>query len=213
MGQRFIQLLDGHPFFSVDVVAASGRSAGNKYGEIVNWGLTETMPGYVTDQTIEQIEPNVLKTAGIELVFSALPAEIAKDVEPLLAENGYKIFSNASAFRMAENVPLLIADINPEHLGLVETQKAIKPGHGYIVTNPNCSVSGLATALKPIATKFGIKDVNVTTYQALSGAGYPGVPSLDIVGNVVPFIPDEEVKVEEECQKILGRLHNDNIEP
>jgi aspartate-semialdehyde dehydrogenase len=210
VGQRFIQLLDGHPWFSLNVVAASGKSEGKKYKDIVKWGLTEEMPEYVCDKTLMPIDSRVLKKEGVELVFSALPADIAKKIEIDLASDGFYVFSNASAYRMARNVPILIADINPEHLALIKNQKKVR--EGYIVTNPNCSVAGLATGLKPINNQFGIKSVSVTTYQALSGAGYPGVPAMDTTGNILPFINGEEEKVELECKKILGKLTDDGIE-
>lgn len=210
VGQRFVQLLEGHPWFSIDIVAASDRSAGNKYHEVVKWGLIEKLPKYVHDKIIEPIDSEVFKKEGIELIFSALPSDIAKNTELELAKHGFNVFSNASAYRMARNVPLLIADINPKHLGLVEQQK--KARQGYIVTNPNCSVTGLATALKPIYDDFTINSVNVTTYQAISGAGYPGVPAAEINANILPYIAGEEEKVELECKKILGNLSTDGIE-
>lgn len=210
VGQRFIQLLDNHPWFSLDIVSASGKSEGKKYREAVSWGLTEQMPEYVRNRIITAMEPEVFKSAEVDLIFSALPAEVAKDIELNLAAEGFAVFSNASAYRMARNVPLLIADINPEHLALVKNQKQARPG--YIVTNPNCSVAGLATALKPIADEFGIQTVTVTTYQALSGAGYPGVPAVDINANILPYIPGEEDKVEIECKKILGKITSEGIE-
>lgn len=210
VGQRFVQLLEGHPWFRLDIVTASGKSAGNNYGDVVNWSLDEEMPEGVREKKIEQIDAATFENEGIELIFSALPADIAKDVELNLASKGFKVFSNAGAYRMAQDVPLLVADINIEHLALVDHQKT-RPG--YIVTNPNCTVTGLATGLKPLHHEFGVKSAVVTTYQALSGAGYPGVPSLDIVGNIIPYIPNEEEKIEEECIKILGKLTDKGIEP
>jgi len=213
VGQRFIQLLADHPWFNLDYLAASSRSAGKSYSDAVSWGLIENMPESICAMPVNEISIDAMKAENIDLVFSALPTETANKVEAELAANGFKIFSNASANRMKEYVPLLIADINPKHLSLVEIQKKSKPGHGYIVTNPNCSVTGLATALKPITDSFGIESVTVSTYQALSGAGYPGVPAIDIEGNVLPYIPNEEDKVETECRKILGNISNDKISP
>jgi aspartate-semialdehyde dehydrogenase len=210
VGQRFVHLLDGHPWFDLEVIAASGKSAGNIYKDMVNWTLEEKMPKKIGEKKIEQIDAKTFKKEGVELIFSALPADIAKNVELELATNGLYVFSNASAYRMQKDVPLLIADVNPDHLALVEGQR--KTRSGYVVTNPNCTVTGLATGLKPLAHEFGVKSVIVTTYQALSGAGYPGVASLDIIGNIVPYIPNEEEKVEEECKKILGNLKDDMIE-
>lgn len=211
VGQRFVQLLEGHPWFELGVIAASGKSAGNRYKDTVNWGLKEKMPEDIGEKNIEEINSQTFKDEGVELVFSALPSDVAKEAEMNLASNGFHVFSNASAYRMDKAVPLLIADVNGDHLGLVEHQKKVIDG--YIVTNPNCTVTGLATGLKPLDRKFGVKNVVVTTYQALSGAGYPGVPSMDIIGNIIPYIPNEEEKVEEECKKILGKLSNEGVEP
>jgi aspartate-semialdehyde dehydrogenase len=204
-------MLSGHPWFDLEVLAASGKSAGSIYRDAVNWKLLDKMPEEFGEKKIVEIDSQVLKDEGIDLVFSALPADVAREVEINLAKDGFKVFSNASAYRMHKTVPLLIADVNGEHIALVEEQKKSMPG--YIVTNPNCSVTGLATALGPLNTNFGLKSCIVSTYQALSGAGYPGVPSLDIAGNVLPYIPNEEEKVEEECMKILGTLEGPNISP
>lgn len=211
VGQRFVQLLHAHPWFDLEILAASGKSAGNRYKDVVNWSLIEKMPEGIGEKKIEPIVTKKFKSEGVELIFSALPSEIAQNVEMDLASNGLNVFSNASAYRMVQDVPLLIADINPDHLALVERQRKSRPG--YIVTNPNCSVTGLATGLKPLVNEFGVKSVVVSTYQALSGAGYPGVPSLDITGNIVPYIPNEEEKVQEECRKILGKLSHEVVEP
>jgi aspartate-semialdehyde dehydrogenase len=211
VGQRFLSLLSGHPWFELEVLAASGKSAGNVYKDAVNWKLLNKMPEEIADKRIVNMDPKVLKDEGIKLVFSALPAHVAKEIERDLAKDGFSVFSNASSYRMKEDVPLLIADVNSPHIALVEEQK--KATSGYIVTNPNCSVTGLATALKPLNMNFGLKSCIVSTYQALSGAGYPGVPSLDIAGNVLPHIPNEEEKVEEECMKILGMYDGSKIAP
>ena len=160
---------------------------------------------------VENIDVNTFQEAGIELVFSALPSDIAAKAELELAENGFKVFSNASAYRMDPEVPLLIADINPDHLSLIKRQK--EKQDGYIVTNPNCTVAGLATGLKPLVQNFNVKGVDVVTYQALSGAGHPGVPAKDIEGNIIPYIAGEEEKVEVECNKILGNLTDGGIQP
>jgi aspartate-semialdehyde dehydrogenase len=204
-------MLEQHPWFELSMIAASGKSAGNKYGEFVNWCLIDEMPDYIKDKIIEPIDINNLKEQNIEIIFSALPANIAKDIEMKLAAEGFKVFSNASAYRMAESVPLLIADVNPHHLALVNGQ--LKKSNGFLVTNPNCCVTGLATVLKPIAEEFRINNVSVTTYQALSGAGYPGVPSMDITDNILPYISGEEEKVESECKRILGEFNEDKIKP
>ncbi len=211
VGQRFVHLLNRHPWFDLQVIASSAKSAGGRYREIVNWRLTEIMPEEIGEKKVEEMDVKTFKRENVELIFSALPADIAKNMELSLASNGFYVFSNASAYRMELNVPLLIADVNPDHMALVEEQRKNRPG--YVVTNPNCTVTGLATGLKPLTNEFGVKSVVVTTYQALSGAGYPGVASLDIIGNIVPYIPGEEEKVEEECKKILGKLTDKGIEP
>jgi aspartate-semialdehyde dehydrogenase len=209
VGQRFIQLLENHPWFSVEVLAASGRSAGHRYKDAANWKLSEQMPSDIGEKKVQDIDLITFSDNNIEIIFSALPSDAATKVESDLASKGFCVFSNASAHRMDQDVPLLIADINPQHLELVAGRK--KAQKGFIVTNPNCSVTGLATGLKPLHEAFGIKSVVVTTYQAISGAGYPGVPSMDITDNVVPYIPNEEEKVEEECQKILGTLTDSGV--
>ncbi|UCE75534.1 MAG: aspartate-semialdehyde dehydrogenase [Methanomassiliicoccales archaeon] len=211
VGQRFVQLLQDHPWFELKVLLASGKSAGKRYIDAVDWRLQEKIPEPVRDEKVEEIHPKILKDESIELVFSALPGSIAGDIELELASAGFFVFSNASAHRMDPDVPLLVADINPDHLALVAHQRKSRPG--YIVTNPNCTVTGFITGLKPLDVEFGINDVVMTSYQALSGAGYPGVPSLDIVGNIIPYIPGEEEKVESECKKILGRISESSIEP
>jgi aspartate-semialdehyde dehydrogenase len=195
----------------VENVAASGKSAGQRYEDATSWRLVEKMPSGIGEKKVQEMKPKTFLDDNIEVIFSALPSDIAKDMESELASSGFRVFSNAGAHRMAQDVPLLIADINPQHLELIMSQK--KTQKGFIVTNPNCSVTGLATGLKPLHEAFGIKSVVLTTYQALSGAGYPGVPSMDITGNIVPYIPGEEEKVEVECQKILGKLTDSGISP
>lgn len=209
VGQRFIQLLENHPWFDLDLVSASDKSAGRKYKDTVSWSLAEGLPEEIGEKTVHNIDPKIFKSENIDLIFSALPADVAMDLETELATAGFSVFSNASSHRMDKHVPLLIADINPSHISLIKQQQRITPG--FIVTNPNCTIAGLATGLKPISDSFGISEVIVTTYQALSGAGYPGVPSIDITGNILPFIPNEEEKVELECKKILGKLTDDGI--
>jgi aspartate-semialdehyde dehydrogenase len=210
VGQRFVSLLYDHPQFEIEVLTASVRSSGEKYKDMVKWTLRDPIPDNVGEMKIQAMDFEIFKEYDVKVIFSALPKDIARDVEGNLATLGYYVFSNASTNRMEKTVPLLIADVNPHHLKLV-SQQHYKPG--FIVCNPNCTVTGLATALAPLKTDFGIKSVVVTTYQALSGAGYPGVSSLDICGNVLPFIPNEEEKVESECQKILGSLSESGITP
>jgi aspartate-semialdehyde dehydrogenase len=210
VGQRFVSLLWDHPQFEIEILTASARSSGEKYKDQVKWTLQDKIPDIVGEMKIEAMDFEIFKEYDVKVIFSALPKDIAKDVEGNLASFGYYVFSNASTNRMEKTVPLLIADVNPDHLKLVHRQD-YKPG--FIVCNPNCTVTGLATALAPLNQDFGIKSVVVTTYQALSGAGYPGVSSLDINGNVIPYIPREEEKVGSECQKILGNYSDSKIIP
>lgn len=204
VGQRLVQLLEGHPQFEVTALAASDRSEGKVYAQACVWRLTGEMPESVKRIVVEKPAPPM----DCDVVFSSLPGEIARETEEVFARAGYPVISNSSAFRMDADVPLLIPEINHEHLALLETQRAsrgFKPG-GFIVTNPNCSTIGLAIPLVPLQQKFGVEAVTATTLQAISGAGYPGVASLDIMDNVVPFIGGEEEKIESETQKILGKL-------
>ncbi len=205
VGQRFIQLLDNHPWFEVKEVAASEKSAGKKYKEAVNWIQSTPIPGKVSDLVIKNCKPN-LKS---KLIFSGLDSSIAGEVEAAFASKGYYVVSNSKNHRMDNDVPLLVPEINPEHLELIKQQKYSK---GCIVTNPNCSAIGLVLALKPLVDAFGVEQVNVVTMQGLSGAGYPGVSSLDIIDNVIPFIGGEEAKMESEPLKILGKYNNGGIE-
>jgi aspartate-semialdehyde dehydrogenase len=204
VGQKFIELLSNHPWFEVNEVAASERSSGKKYKEAVNWILSSLLPERIGDLTVKECLPD-LKS---KIVFSGLDAKVAGEIETDFAKAGYYVISNSRNHRMDEDVPLLIPEINPDHLELVKSQNY----KGAIVTNPNCSVIGLAMALKPLFDNFGLEAVNVVTMQAISGAGYPGVASLDIVDNVIPFIGGgEEKKIETEPHKILGKLKHDKI--
>ncbi|HYY93032.1 MAG TPA: aspartate-semialdehyde dehydrogenase [Pyrinomonadaceae bacterium] len=210
VGQRFIQLLEGHPQFEVTALAASDRSQGKAYQEACAWRLPGEMPESVRNLPVG---PPVPPLDG-EIVFSSLPGEIARETEEAFARAGYAVISNSSALRMDEDVPLLIPEVNHEHLALLDTQKsARKLDGGMIVTNPNCSTIMLALALAPLDARFRIEAVVATTMQALSGAGYPGVASLDITDNVLPFIDGEEEKIESETLKILGRLDGARVEP
>jgi len=202
VGQIFIQLLNGHPWFKVSVVAASERSIEKAYSRAAKWRQPTPMPPEVADLNVVPIEPNAVK--DVDVVFSALPADIAMKTEEDFAKAGYVVVSNAAAHRMEPDVPLLNPEINCNHISLIEKQRKRRKWDGAIVTNPNCSTSVLTLALKPIYDKFGINKVAVSTMQALSGAGYPGVPSLDIIDNVIPFIAKEEEKLETETLKILG---------
>ncbi len=209
VGQRFVQLLDGHPWFEIVALAASDRSTGRPYSEACRWLLSTPMPDAVREMTVLPSEP------GFEarLVFSALPGDLAGPVEQAFAGAGYAVSSNTSTHRMEPNVPLLIPEVNPDHVGLIDGQRLNRGGTGFIVTNPNCSTIALVLALKPLHDSFGLRQVMVTTMQAISGAGYPGVASLDILDNVIPYIGGEEPKMESEPLKLLGTLDGDRIEP
>jgi aspartate-semialdehyde dehydrogenase len=208
VGQRFLQLLENHPQFEVTAVAASDRSQGKEYGDACTWRLSGEMPVATKKMTVQAPKPPL----DCDLVFSSLPGDIARETEGTFAEAGYPVISNSSAFRMDEDVPLLIPDVNHEHLGLLDRQRRRYPSGGYIVTNPNCSTIMIAMALAPLHATFGVEAAVATTLQALSGAGYPGVASLDILDNVLPYIGSEEEKIETETVKILGRLTNEQIE-
>lgn len=210
VGQRFIQLLVDHPFFELVDLCASERSAGKSYGEAAKWVLDAQIPEEVADIEVKNIEP---KNVDADIVFSALPKAVAKDVEPRFAEAGFIVASNASAYRMEEDIPLLIPEVNPEHLDLIEVQKRNRGWDGAIITNPNCTTIMGVLPLKPIYDNFGLKRVFITSMQALSGAGYAGVVSMAILDNVIPFIKGEEEKVESEGLKILGKLEGDKIRP
>ncbi len=207
VGQKFIELLSDHPWFEVTSLAASERRIGKKYGEEVRWIVSENVPENVRDLELLPMDP---KKFDADIVFSALPSDVAREVEKKFAEAGFVVASNASAHRMEEDVPLVIPEVNADHLELIEVQKKNRGWDGFIVTNPNCTTIILTITLKPLMD-LGLKEVNVATMQALSGAGYPGVPSLDITDNVIPFIKGEEEKVESEPLKILGSLEGGKV--
>ena len=209
VGQRFIQLLERHPWFEVAWLAASDRSSGKKYGDAAKWRLDTPLPERIANITVAPAE-----AAGApKIIFAALDAGIARELEPRFADAGCVVVSNSSAYRMAPSVPLVIPEINAEHLHLIEEQPSRSASGGYMVTNPNCSTIGLVMALKPLAERFGIEQIFVSTMQAVSGAGYPGVPSMDILGNVVPYIGSEEEKMEAETLKLLGKLEGHAVKP
>lgn len=208
VGQRFIQLLADHPQFEVTAIAASDRSQGKTYGEACSWRLSGEMPPVVRSMPVQPPTPPL----DCDLVFSSLPGGIARDTEGSFAAAGYPVISNSSAYRMDDDVPLLIPEVNHQHLGLLARQQQRYSSGGFIVTNPNCSTIMLALALAPLHASFGVSAVAATTLQALSGAGYPGVASLDILDNVVPHIGGEEEKIETETTKILGRFTDERIE-
>jgi aspartate-semialdehyde dehydrogenase len=209
VGQRFVQLLQDHPWFEISALAASERSIGKPYAEAVRWKLDTPIPPRVRDLPVLEPKPDL----DAQIVFSGLDASVAGPIEEHFAQAGYAVISNSKNHRMDEDVPLVVPEINAEHLTLIERQQA-RRGYrkGFIVTNPNCSATTLCLALAPLEQAFGIVSVVVTTLQAVSGAGYPGVPSLDIMGNVIPYIGEEEEKIERETRKIFGRLRDHAIE-
>src|SRR5438094_5045829 len=209
VGQRFIQLLQNHPQFEMSALAASDRSQGKTYAEACTWRLPGEMPERVRQTRVQSPKPPL----DCDFVFSSLPGEIATNAEVDFARAGYPVISNSSSHRMAVDVPLLIPEVNHEHLTLIDFQRN-KRGYdrGFIVTNPNCSAIVIVMALAPLHVRFGVTNCVVTTMQALSGAGYPGVASLDATDNVIPFIGGEEEKIEAETLKLLGRINGDAIE-
>ena len=210
VGQRFAQLLEDHPQFEITALAASDRSAGKVYSEACAWKLPGSIPEAVKGINVQPIEPPL----DCDIVFSSLPSSVARETEEAFARAGFPVISNSSCYRMDEDVPLLIPEINADHLGLIEMQRQKRGfGKGFIVTNPNCAVTSFAPPLAALHRKFGIESVVVTTMQAISGAGYPGVSSMDIADNVLPYIAGEEPKVETESQKILGTFANGAVTP
>jgi aspartate-semialdehyde dehydrogenase len=210
VGQRFIMALREHPWFELSCLMASSNSAGKKYKDAAKWYLKDEIPAGISDMVVEEINKKVAEKYDLDIVFSAIPSEFARDIEASFAES-IGVFSNTSTYRMDKDIPLLVPEVNPEHLGIIEAQKKNRGWEGFIVTNPNCSTAGLVVPLKPIMDNYGIKSVNVTTMQAISGAGYDGVPSMAILDNLIPFIKGEEEKMETEPQKILGRLEKNEF--
>ncbi len=209
VGQRFISLLENHPLFKVTALAASDRSVGQPYAQACHWILPEPMPTWARDMVVLPCSPEALDA---KIVFSALPADLAKEIEPQFAKAGFAVCSNASSYRREADVPLLLPEVNADHIGLVRTQRLARNWSGCILTNPNCTSTGLTVALKALQDAFGLKRVFAVSLQALSGAGYPGVPSVDIIDNVIPNIGGEEDKVEWEPRKMLGKLVENGIE-
>lgn len=208
VGQRFIQMLEHHPWFEVAWLAASERSEGRPYGDAVRWRMKSALPTRIANMTVSPADP----AGAPKVMFAALDAAIASQLEPRFAEAGCAVVSNSSALRMKNDVPLVIPEVNPGHIKLIETQAWRRKG-GFAVTNPNCSAIGLVLALAPLHQRFGLETVMAVTMQAVSGAGYPGVASLDILGNVIPYIAKEEEKMEEETLKLLGELNGAGIRP
>lgn len=210
VGQRFVRRLKDHPLFEIRHLAASDRSTGKTYGAACAWRLDGEPHGGLSGRVLGAPHPSETFSP---VVFSALDSGPALEIEPLFAAAGSLVFSNASAFRMADDVPLLVPEVNADHLGQIDAQRKARGWKGAIVCNPNCTATVLVMGLAPLQQAFGIERVFMTSMQAISGAGYPGVPSLDILGNVIPFIRNEEEKVEEETPKMLGRLVGGAIEP
>jgi len=209
VGQKFIRLLQAHPWFTIAALGASSRSAGKTYREAANWIEATAMPGTVADLVVRECGPS--QFAGVDFVFSGLDSSVAGDVERAFAEAGIPVISNAKNFRTDPTVPLLIPEVNPDHIELIRSQTFTDDGSGWIITNPNCVAVPLTTSLKPLFDTYGLESVILTSMQAVSGAGYPGVPSLDIMGNVVPLISGEEPKIHEEPLKLLGSLSDGTL--
>jgi aspartate-semialdehyde dehydrogenase len=207
VGQRFVQMLEHHPWFEVAWLAASDRSEGKQYGEAARWRLKTQIPAKVATMKVSAAQPE----GAPKVIFAALDASIAAELEPRFADAGCAVVSNSSALRMKSDVPLVIPEVNANHIKLIESQCWWKKSGGFVVTNPNCSAIGLVMALAPLDHKFGLDTVMAVTMQAVSGAGYPGVASLDILGNVIPYIAKEEEKMEEETLKLLGKLNSSGI--
>jgi aspartate-semialdehyde dehydrogenase len=207
VGQRFIQMLERHPWFEVAWLAASDRSEGRNYGDAARWRLKTPIPANVAKMRVSAATPD----GAPKIIFAALDASIAAELEPRFADAGCAVITNSSALRMAKDVPLVIPEVNPDHIKLIECQSWRRKSGGFVVTNSNCSAMGLVLALAPLHKRFELETVMVVTMQAVSGAGYPGVASLDILGNVIPHIAKEEEKMEEETRKLLGTLNGSGI--
>ena len=209
VGQKFVRLLADHPWFELVAVAASSNSAGRSYRDAVRWREAGELPASVGQLPVRDCTPPLPGA----VVFSALDAEVAGPIEQAFAQVGATVVTNTRTHRMEPDVPLLIPEVNPEHVALVDCQRETRGWSGAILANPNCSTAALALALAPLHRAFGIERLFVSTMQAVSGAGYPGVPSLDIVGNVIPYVGGEEEKIERESRKILGRFASGTVEP
>lgn len=210
VGQKFIRLLQGHPWFKIKALGASERSADKKYKEAVHWIEAIELPEEIAGLEVSECNPEAFE--GVDFVFSGLDSSVATEIERSFAEAGIPVISNAKNYRMDDTVPLMIPEVNPGHADLIKKQTFSKDGSGWIVTNPNCVSVPLAMSLKPLQDAFGIKSVVVTSMQSVSGAGYPGVPSLDITANVIPYIGGEEEKVQTESSKLLGELGSEKVQ-
>ena len=207
VGQRFVEALADHPWFEISSLAASGRSAGKTYENAANWRLDVPLPETVAKKEVVPVDPSKVDA---DLVFSALPSDYAKTVEAEFAKSGFVVASNASAYRMEKDVPLVVPEVNADHLGLIDVQQDGRGWDGYIITNPNCSTIMMIMTLKPLI-QFGLESVNVATMQAISGAGYEGVSSMAILDNVIPYIGGEEEKMESETLKLLGDFDGETV--
>lgn len=209
VGQKFIRLLENHPWFTAKVLGASKHSAGKKYKQAVHWIEKTELPVQAAELQVQECDPENFK--GIDFVFSGLDSSVAGDIEQNFAEAGIPVISNAKNYRMHDQVPLLVPEVNPQHAALTKKQSFDPEGNGWIVTNPNCVSVPLSMSLKPLHDAFGIDSLVVTSMQSVSGAGYPGVSSMDIVANVVPYIGGEEPKIQTEATKVLGNLSDNSI--
>lgn len=210
VGQKFLALLDQHPWFDVVAVAASSQSEGRLYGDVARWRESTPLPQHIAAMTVQGTRPPL---GNARVVFSAMDADAALEVEQSFARSGAMVITNTRVHRMQPDVPLLIPEVNAGHIGLVERQRRERGWSGAILANPNCSTAALVLALAPLHAAFGLERAFISTFQAASGAGYPGVPSLDLLGNVIPFIAGEEEKVESETLKILGVLAHGEVRP
>jgi aspartate-semialdehyde dehydrogenase len=210
VGQRFIQLLDHHPLFEVVKLTASDRTVGQNFSKACHWILQEAMPDWAYSMEIQPTDPAL---TAVPLAFSALPAETAREVEPDFARAGILVCSNASAYRADSDIPILLPEVNPDQADILPIQRRLRGWSGGIVTNSNCTSTGMAVVLKVLFDEYGLKRVFAVSMQALSGAGYPGVPSMDIIDNVIPMVNGEEAKIESESCKILGHVQGDTIKP
>jgi len=209
VGQRFVEALANHPWFEITALAASERSAGKTYKEAAGWRLDTAIPESVENIAVVPVDP---KAVDADVVFSALPADLALTVEPEFAKAGFAVASNASSFRMEKDIPLVIPEVNPEHLELLEVQQDTRGWDGYIITNPNCSTIVMTLTLKPLM-QFGLETIQVATMQAISGAGFSGVAAMVIYDNVIPYIGSEEGKMETETLKLLGEFNGSEVVP
>ncbi len=208
VGQQFVLLLQDHPWFEITALAASEKSAGKPYAEAVQWVQSEPLPEAVADLPVQEARPDL----PCEVVFSGLDASAAESIERAFADAGYAVISNARNYRMHPQVPLLVPEVNPNHIELIRHQREGRPERGFIVTNPNCSTTGLVLGVLPLWRRFGIRRMLVNTLQAVSGAGFPGLPAMQMLGNVLPHIRGEAEKIQTEPLKLFGSLEGDRVQ-